>query len=209
MASLADIDAVFKPKDGLLWKFYDDNLQKAITRVGSQFSAASSGGMTINPGFLAFLNRAAAFADVAYANNSPDPHFNYSVHLVPLTSTESAKLTVDGKAMEFSAADPSKAVTFTWPGSATGVQLSVKIKGGSDHDYGTYDGLWAIFQLVDDADKHEGSQVEIAMKRGRSDTQVVDNGAPVRVRFDLQATPPVFDRGYFAGMSCVAEVARP
>jgi type VI protein secretion system component VasK len=83
------------------------------------------------------------------------------------------------------------------------------VKGGSDHDYGSYDGLWAIFQLVDDADLHQGTQVEIAMKRGKSDTQVTDNGRPVRVRFDLQSTPSVFDRGYFAGMACVAEVARP
>jgi hypothetical protein len=89
------------------------------------------------------------------------------------------------------------------------VQLSVKVKGGSDHDYGSYDGLWAIFQLVDDADVHQGTQVEIAMKRGKSDTQVTDNGRPVRVRFDLQSTPSVFERGYFTGMSCVAEVARP
>ena len=209
MATLADIDAVFKPKDGMLWQFYDQNLQKAITRVGSQFIAASSGGMTINPSFLAFLNRAAAFADAAYSNNSADPHFNYTVRLIPLPDTESAKLTVDGKAMQFSAADPSKSAPFAWPGSASGVQLSVKVKGGSDHDYGSYDGLWAIFQLVDDADLHQGTQVEIAMKRGKSDTQVTDNGRPVRVRFDLQSTPSVFDRGYFAGMSCVAEVARP
>ncbi|MGP8246367.1 MAG: ImcF-related family protein [Bryobacteraceae bacterium] len=209
MATLADIDSVFKPKDGLLWQFYDQNLQKAIVRVGSQFSPASSGGMTINPSFLGFLNRAAAFADAAYANNSPDPHFNYTVRLVPLPDTESARLTVDGKRVEFSAADPSKTGTFAWPGAASGVQLSVKVKGGSDHDYGSYDGLWAIFQLVDDADLHQGTQVEIAMKRGKSDTQVTDNGRPVRVRFDLQSTPSVFERGYFAGMSCVAEVARP
>jgi type VI secretion system protein ImpL len=209
MATLADIDAVFKPKDGLLWQFYDQNLQKAITRSGSQFSPASSGGMTINPSFLGFLNRAAAFTDAAYANNTPDPHFNYTVKLVPLPDTESAKLTVDGKSVEFSAADASKAGTFAWPGTASGVQLSVKVKGGSDHDYGSYDGLWAIFQLVDDADLHQGTQVEIAMKRGKSDTQVTDNGRPVRVRFDLQSTPSVFDRGYFAGMACVAEVARP
>jgi type VI protein secretion system component VasK len=209
LATLADIDAVFKPKDGLLWQFYDQNLQKAITRSGSQFSPASSGGITINPSFLGFLNRAAAFADAAYANNTPDPHFNYTVKLVPLPDTESAKLTVDGKSVEFSAADASKAGTFAWPGTASGVQLSVKVKGGSDHDYGSYDGLWAIFQLVDDADLHQGTQVEIAMKRGKSDTQVTDNGRPVRVRFDLQSTPSVFDRGYFAGMACVAEVARP
>jgi type VI secretion system protein ImpL len=209
MATLADIDSVFKPKDGLLWQFYDQNLQKAITRVGSQFSPASSGGMTINGSFLGFLNRAAAFADAAYANNSPDPHFNYTVRLVPLPDTESAKLTVDGKAVEFSASDPSKTGTFSWPGTASGVQLSVKVRGGSDHDFGTYDGLWAIFLFVDDADLHQGTQVETVMKRGKSDTQILDNGRPVRVRFDLQSNPSVFDRGYFAGMACVAEVARP
>ena len=66
LASVADISAVFKPQGGLLWQFVDANLQKALTRQGSQFVPNSSGGITVNPAFLAFLNRAAAFSDAAF-----------------------------------------------------------------------------------------------------------------------------------------------
>jgi hypothetical protein len=46
------------------------------------------------------------------------------------------------------------------------------------------------------------------LKSGKSDAEVKHNGKPVVVSLDIAATPPVFDKGYFAGMGCVAEVAR-
>ncbi len=78
-ATLAEIDAVFKPKDGSLWAFYDANLQKVLQRQGSTFVPVSGTGMTINSAFLAMMNRAAAFTDAAYAGGAADPHFTYTV----------------------------------------------------------------------------------------------------------------------------------
>ena len=60
-ATLAEIDSIFEPKKGELWAFYDANLQKLVQRANFQFAPASSGGMTVNPAFLAMLNRAGAF----------------------------------------------------------------------------------------------------------------------------------------------------
>jgi hypothetical protein len=34
-------------------------------------------------------------------------------------------------------------------------------------------------------------------------------GQPVTLRFQITANPPIFDKGYFAGMACVAQIAKP
>jgi type VI secretion system protein ImpL len=207
-ATLQDIDAIFKPKEGALWAFYDANLQKVIARQGSQFApAGGGGGITINPAFLGFLNRAGQFTDLAYANNSPDPHFTYTVKPVVSPDTDTIKLVIDGQTADFNAAGAGK--QFTWPGAAHGVQLTVKFKGSTPYEYPSYDGLWAVFQFVGDADKRVGSQIEMALRAGRQGRAVLYNSQPVIVRFDLAANPPVFDKGYFTGLACVAEVAKP
>jgi type VI secretion system protein ImpL len=206
-ASLQDVDAIFKPKEGALWAFYDANLQKVLTRQGSQFAPASGGGITVNPAFLGFLNRAAQFTDLAYANNSPDPHFSYSVKPVVAPDTDTIKLVIDGQAADFNASGAAK--QFTWPGAAHGVQLTVKFKGSTPYEYPSYDGIWAVFQFVGDADKRVGSEIEMALRAGKQGRAVLYNGQPVIVRFDLAANPPVFDKGYFSGLACVAEVAKP
>ena len=207
-ATLQDVNAIFKPKEGALWAFYDANLQKVLTRQGSQFApAGSAAGITINPAFLGFLNRAAQFTDLAYANNSPDPHFNYTVKPVISPDTDSIKLAIDGQTADFSAAAASK--QFTWPGASHGVQLTVKFKGSTPYEYPSYDGLWAVFQFVGDADKRTGSEIEMALRAGKQGRAVLYNGQPVIVRFDIAANPPAFDKAYFGGLACVAEVAKP
>jgi type VI secretion system protein ImpL len=208
-ATMQELAAAFQPKTGLLWQFVDANLQKALTRQGSQFVANPSAGISINGAFLGFLNRAAAFSDAAFPGGSPDPHFTYAVKPVVSPDTESIKLTIDGQAVDFTGAN-SAAKTFAWPGVAHEARLSVKFKGGTEFPFPSYDGLWAIFQMVGDADKHQGSLVEMTLRSGRQGRPILNQaGQPVTVRFEIAATPPIFDRGYFSGLACVAEVARP
>jgi type VI secretion system protein ImpL len=207
-ATASDVTTVFQPKTGLLWQFVDANLQKALTRQGSQFVPNTSAGINVNPAFLGFLNRAAAFSDAAFQGGSPDPHFNYSVKPVVSPDTDNIKLTIDGQSADFKGNSGAK--TFVWPGAAHEAKLSVKFKGGTEFPFPSYDGLWAIFQMVGDADKHTGALVEMTLRSGRQGRPILNpSGQPVTVRFEIAATPPIFDRGYFSGLSCVAEVAKP
>jgi type VI protein secretion system component VasK len=122
---------------------------------------------------------------------------------------DSIKMTIDGQTVEFTAANQAPK-QFVWPGPAKGVQTAVKFKGTTPYAYPTYDGLWAIFQFVQDADKHAGSLVEMVLKAGKQGKTVnlESTGQPVTLRFEISANPPVFDKNYFAGMGCVADVAR-
>jgi len=165
--------------------------------------------MTVNSAFLAMMNRAAAFTEAAYAGGAANPHFTYTVKPVMGNDEENIKMTIDGQSVEFKSADQAPK-QFTWPAAVHGVQTSVKYKGATPNAYPTYDGLWAIFQFVQDADKHVGSLVEMTLKAGKQGRTVNNEatGQPVTLRFEISANPPIFDRGYFAGMACVAEIAR-
>jgi type VI protein secretion system component VasK len=116
---------------------------------------------------------------------------------------------VDGQTVDFGGASPA-AKQFTWPGSASGLLLTVKFKGGSEFTYPNYDGLWAVFQFVGDADKRTGSLIEMTLRGGKQGRPVLNQatGQPVTVRFEIGANPPIFDKGYFSGLSCVSDVAR-
>jgi type VI secretion system protein ImpL len=209
-ATLQDVNAIFKPKDGALWAFYDANLQKAITRQGSQFTpAGSSSGITVNPAFLGFLNRAAQFADAAYANNSADPHVTFNVKAIPTADTDAIKLTIDGQTADFTAAAPAK--SFTWPGAAHAANIGVTYKGTPPYQLDAMEGLWAIFRMAGDANTRQGSQIEWILTTGKPPHPVMRSGSnqPVTARLDITANPPVLDKNYFAGLACVAEVAKP
>jgi type VI secretion system protein ImpL len=206
-ATLADVNAIFKPKEGALWQFYDANLQKIVSRVGSQFTSTPSAGMTVNPAFVNFLNRAAAFSDAAYSGGAADPHLTYTVRPLMSPETKAINLSIDGQTAKFTAGNDA-AKPFNWPGSMKGVELTVQL-GTTPYEYAPYPGLWGVFQFVADADKRVGSQFEMALRSGKQGRAVLYNGQPVISRFDISANPPVFDKGYFSSLACVSEVAKP
>lgn len=207
-ASLADFDSIFEPKKGALWVFYDANLQKLLQRQGSQFVPVSSGGMTVNPAFVAMMNRAGAFTQAAYTNGAMDPHFTYSVKPVMSPDQDSVKMNIDGQSVTFTQSSQAPK-PFDWPGKTSGTQASVSYKG-TTHEYGFYDGLWSIFLFVQDADKRTGPLVEMTLKSGKSGKVIIDQatGQPVTLTFEIAANPPIFDKGYFSGMACVADVVK-
>ncbi len=206
-ATPADVNSAFKPKEGLLWTFYDQNLSKLLVRQGSTYAPDPSASMPLNRAFVAFFNRAAAFSEMAYPSGAADPHFTYDVKPVSSEDIQSVKLTIDGQSADFTPGSPAKA--FTWQVSGShGVQLSGKFKGGTDFQYPTYDGLWAVFEWVSDADTQQGSTLEWRLKAGSRDRPVLSpTNQPVVVKFSIDNA--IFQKGYFAGMSCVSEIAKP
>jgi type VI secretion system protein ImpL len=207
-ATVSDVNSIFKPKEGVLWSFYDQNLSKHLIRTGPRYIPDPSSPIRLNPVFVAFFNRAASFSDLAYVGGSADPHFSYDVKPILSEDIQSLKLTIDGQTADFGADTPAK--SFGWqPAGAHGVQLSGKYKGGTDFLYPTYDGLWAVFEWVGDADIQQGSTLEWKLKAGNRNRPVLSpvTNQPVVVRFSIGN--PVFQKGYFRGMTCISEIAKP
>ncbi|MBV8572665.1 MAG: hypothetical protein JO319_18750, partial [Acidobacteriaceae bacterium] len=78
-AAAADVNRAFKPKEGALWTFYDASLSKYLLREGARFAPDPGSPVRLNPAFVSFFNRAAAFSETAYSGGSADPHFSYGL----------------------------------------------------------------------------------------------------------------------------------
>ena len=62
-ATLADIDRIFKPKEGVLWTFYDASLQKLLMKKGARYEPVTGGALQLTPAFVNFFNRATAVSE--------------------------------------------------------------------------------------------------------------------------------------------------
>ncbi|HKX00304.1 MAG TPA: ImcF-related family protein [Bryobacteraceae bacterium] len=205
-ATLADVNGMFKPHEGAFWAFYDASLQKMLPKQGSQYVAAPSGTISLTPGFVGFFNRVAAFADALYAGGSADPHLNYTLKPLPSEGIQNLSLMfrIDGQTLAYTGG-VAMAKQFVWPGASHEAVASVKL-GGQDVTWSTNDGLWAMFQFFSKAEKQQGNTLEWVARLGRDPMLV--NGKPLTVRLEVDITPPIYQRGYFSGLACVAEVAR-
>lgn len=210
-AAIADVNAVFKKPDGIVWKFYDENLQKLLPKQGSQYVPASTGGVNLNPAFVAWFNQAASVSDFLYAGGSADPHITYLLKPAPAEGIKTVVLQLDGQAMTYSIDVPTPK-QFMW--QASGVheaKASVKL-GDTPLGWSNHEGLWSVFQFFGEAEKWtqvgNNSILEWVVRVGKDPALV--NGKPLTVRFELDmgGGPPVFKSGYLSRLGCVAEVAK-
>jgi type VI secretion system protein ImpL len=211
-ATIADVNGIFHKPDGAFWKFYDENLQKLLPKQGSQYVAATVGGVTLTPGFVAFFNQAAAFGEALYAGGTPDPHFTYTLKPLPIEGIQSVTLQLDGQSFSSSGGDAAPK-QFVWQASgAHGAKASAKF-GGTDLGWSTHEGLWAVFQFFNEAESWHpsgnGNNLEWVIRAGK-DPMRLPSGKPLTISFelDMAGSPQVFQKGYFARMACVADVAK-
>jgi type VI secretion system protein ImpL len=210
-ATLEEVNGIFKPGEGSLWKFWAQNLQKLLPKQGPTYLSSPAGGVTLTPGFVDFFNRAAAFSTALYSG-SADPHLTYSLRPAPSEGIQSVTLNIDGQTIAYSGGTAA-AKQFSWPAAQPGVKATAKFGGSTDITWATYPGLWSVFRFFGRAEKPVGagasSSLEWVIRIG-DQPATLPNGKPLTVRFDLDmgASPPVFQRGYFSNMRCVAEVAK-
>jgi type VI secretion system protein ImpL len=205
-ATIQEVNSIFAPKQGAIWQFYEASLQKLVSRQGVPVPGAP---IQITPLFQNYLAKVSAFTDAAYPNGAANPQLKYSVRGVIGPDTERITGNIDGQNADFLGANAAAKV-FMWPGPSPGMQLAIRLKGGNEALYPSYQGLWAVFRFVGDADRHLASLVEMDARAGRTNQLVRNpvNNQPVTIKLEITSNPPVFDKGYFASIGCVSEVAK-
>jgi type VI secretion system protein ImpL len=214
-ATLQEVNAVFLPGQGALWTFYDGSMRNYLVKQGSQYAPNPSGGIALNPAFVAFFNRAAAFSDALYPGGSPAPRLAYTLRASAPQGVESLTLTVDRQTLTAGRGKQS-AMNFVWTGSGSQeVKLTGKFGGGPDLAFASYEGLWAVFEFFGDADRWQASgsgyRLDWVIRQGRAAKPLtLPDGSPLTVSFDLEmpGAAPVFQKGFLSGLGCVARVAQ-
>lgn len=213
-ATPAEVADMFKPGQGLLWKFHDEALQRLIVRQGAQYVRNPTSPVAPNPAFLRFFSRAAQFADAMYRDGAQEPRLTFALRPTSLSDAiPSVTFAVDQQVARFTAAanDPNP---FVWTPTATSTARLAGQFGGSDVTFlGPYQGPWALFRLFHQAERWtpNGSSHTVEWTiRTQGQAMTLADGTPVHVIVDLNlgSVPPIFQRGWFDSMRCVGTVAQ-
>jgi type VI secretion system protein ImpL len=212
-ATPQDLGAFFDPSTGALGQFYTSALKNLLLPSATGYIANPAATQAINPAFLAFFNRAAGVQRALYAGPPGQLAFKYALRPHPTESVTGLTMNIDGQTLNYTGGNSSYQ-QFTWPGTGGGITLTVKIQGGSDFGFANYAGTWGVFHFFSDADKTvpNGSvyNVEWIGRGSGGHPLTAPNGKPLTVQFDLDTlgAPPILQKGYFASLRCVSNVAK-
>ncbi|MBI4877912.1 MAG: hypothetical protein HY822_25045 [Acidobacteria bacterium] len=209
-ATLQEVAAIFKPKEGTLWVFYDSSLRNLLPKQGAQYVAVPSGGMSLTPQFVYFFNQAARFSEALYPGNAMEPRLTYSLRFMPSDQFTSMSLMIDGQSTNFSGQTSAK--QYVWPSRE--LRLGGKLQGGSEMGLQDRQGLWSAFRFFADADRFEpsgaGYNLTWVVRQGREAQPVRVGGRELTYRFflDMGGAPAVFDKNFLASLKCISQAAR-
>jgi type VI secretion system protein ImpL len=212
-ASLQELDAIFRPREGKLWTFYAEALQNFLQKQGAQYVPNPGGGVQLTPAFVTFFNNAARFSDAMYPAGATEPSLRYS--LTPQRSDQISEMTVTIDGQTVKSSGQGAAHQYVWPGAATrNIRISAKLTGGSDFEFENRDGLWSLFRFFADADRFSpsggGSLLEWVVRQGREGRPVMVSGQNLTYRFlvDTGGAAPVFQKDFLNSLRCVSQAAR-
>jgi type VI secretion system protein ImpL len=213
-ASPQELAAVFDPASGALSQFYNASLKNLLLPQGDEYIPNPSSHQQVNPAFLSFFSRAMNLQRALYTGAPGQIQYKYALRPHPTESVGSLNMNIDGQTMTYRGGNaPFK--QFTWPGTTTqGVTLTVKISGGSELGFPSYDGTWGVFHFFAEADRWQqtGStyNIEWTLRVAGGRPVTAPSGKPVTVQFDLDTlgAPPILQKGYLSSLQCVSTVAR-
>lgn len=158
-ASLQDAVAFFKPKDGILWGFYEQNLKALHSKVGHDFvpevhlearPRPAKPFTPFRPLLYPCLKRADEITEALFPEGAGDkPKVEFQVNLKNVSPIVSdVILEIDGQKRAYRN-EKEFWNPMTWPGpKPLGARLAVRGAGGLDEEI-VREGPWGIFRLFE------------------------------------------------------------
>jgi type VI secretion system protein ImpL len=159
-ASLSDAVSFFKPKDGILWGFYEQNLKPFHTKVAHDFipeahlearPRPARPYTPFRPLLYPCLKRADEITEALFPEGGEPgkPHVEFQINLKTVSPIVSEViLEVDGQKRLYRN-EKEFWNPMVWPGQkSTGARIQVRGAGGLDEEI-TREGPWGIFRLFE------------------------------------------------------------
>jgi type VI secretion system protein ImpL len=193
-ASYEDAVKFFKPKDGILWGFYDQHLKGFMDKEGHEFIPRSHlearprparPSSPFNPLLYTCLHRADEITDALWGEGGGDkPHVTFSINLKTVSPIVSEVIfEVDGQKKMYR---NEKEIwqDFAWPGEKKkGARIQVRGAGGLDEEI-IRDGAWGIFRLFETgtvtAEKDDDKVFNVTWQMSAPPVTVVMQVKPLR-----------------------------
>ena len=210
--SMQELATIYAPAKGALSQFYDSALKNLLLSRGIDFVPDPASRQRVSAPFLSFFNRAIGVQRALYPADAGTLQFRYALRPLPTENVSSLTLSIDGQSVSFSGG-AAQFSPLSWPGtSGQGVRLTVKIPGGAEWGFPSYDGLWGVFRFFDDATviQHNGNILTLQWVLGGNRPITAPNGKIVAVQFDLdtQGAIPIVEKGFLSNLRCVSAVTR-
>jgi type VI secretion system protein ImpL len=198
--SYDEVAAALLPNSGALWQFYTDYLQGSLVLQGTRYAQRVGGPVPLTADFVRFFNRAAAVSRSLWpAGDTARVDFVFKPQLSD--GVPGVSLSVDGYTGRWTRTATAQR-PFSWVGPrASDVQLTAQVRG-RDVTL-AHRGTWALFRLFQQGEwRGQGTTGVIRWQLDAQGENVVLE-AEVGV-----AGAAVFERSFFAGLTCVSRVAR-
>jgi type VI secretion system protein ImpL len=211
-ASLQELAAVYAPTKGALSQFYSTALRNVLVPQGSGYAPNPAAPQKVSPPFLSFFNRAVEVQRALYPAGGGQLQIRYALRPLATENVSSLQLSIDGKSISYSGG-AAQFTPLSWPvSSGQGVRMSVKIPGGVELGFPSYDGQWGVFHFFADATvmEHGGNTYTLQWVLGGDRPVTAPNGKPVSVQFELdtQGAALIMKKGFLSSLRCVPVVTR-
>jgi len=197
-ASPDDVDAIFRPGEGALWRFYEDALANVLEERGDRYEARSGTNVRVSPAFVRFFNQAADFSEAVYPQGD-GPSVTFAFRLSTSDILPQATFRMDGRAHTFSQVQPASQA-WVWDANTARSAAILGTVDGESVSLVESDrpGTWALFQLFQYADWNTVGPDQHQLTWGIP-------GRAFSVSGVLRGTS-VFRRDFMSGLGCVPRV---
>jgi type VI secretion system protein ImpL len=191
-ARIEDLDAYYKPGEGLLWKFTHGTMAEHVQLSSDHYAFTPKYASTglFNGGLLDFLDHSRDISRAFYAGNTNTARADFSVRLHSASSNvDTITLSVGGKQISYDNG-PLTWQNLSWPGPEPAKGASFMVRGRNVRAGNELHGIWGFFRLLETG----------AVSRVSEDTVSVTWRLPaddVAVWIELRpnhATSPFFSR---------------
>jgi type VI secretion system protein ImpL len=184
-ASLSTVSEFFRPEEGVIWSFVNNELDPYLERTGNGWRGASWLG--VSPGFsrefFSTLDRARTITQALFAKSNRDPEFVFHLYPLPASGVSEIRLESNGQTYRYRNG-PQQWRRLSWPGEMRriGARVAGLISAGNVLAEREADGPWGLFHLLRQADiQSRGGDVYLVEWEIQ-----VGSREPVPVRFKMR-----------------------
>ena len=153
-ASLNDVSDFFRPDNGIIWSFTDEQLKPFLRKKRHQWAEKSwlGIGVKLNPSLLRSLTQASQISSGLFRQGQNHPDVHFSIYPIPSRGLRMVRFEASGQQMIYQN-EPQEWRHFKWPGDE---QMPLAVVGGTTSGnlaLGKLDfaGDWSLFHLLKQA----------------------------------------------------------
>lgn len=185
-AALDDVAEFFRPHDGVLWSFVEQDLAPFLTERRGRYRERRWLGMGLgfSPRFFSALAGAEQITGSLFRHGGDRPEMDFYVYPVPVPGLSEMTLESNGQVYRYRN-EPQEWRRFSWPGPMQhiGARVAGRVSRGAFQGELAASGQWGLFHLLRDARlSEEGGTVYL------SEWKLEAEGyGPISVRFRIRA----------------------